>query len=692
LLDGAGHTLKPKVRCVMQLKNLGAGNPDGGLFTADQFDRQTGEAKDLGQPSRGVIEVKAPVEPVDDTATTGQITKYWDRYKLVLVTNLRDWLLLGEREGQRVTLERFSLAPTEAAFWALAEHPAKAQTEQGEAFSDFLARVLLHNAPLADPKDLAALLASYAREARHRVEHTTDVAAKQLEALQQSLESSLGVTFSANEGGHFFRSTLVQTLFYGVFSAWVLRRENAAPGQTLGPFDWKSAAHSLNVPMIAALFGQLSQPAKLKALNLTEVLDWAADALNRVDQAAFFKTFESTRSIQYFYEPFLAAFDPQLRKSLGVWYTPEETAVALMVRNSNAASTGTVLYRDWWGTSKRSDLLASLDEVARDTQSSLATPSQINRLRFQSSQISTHYSSWPAVADFSSNAPQNGPIERRGNTLVVMKSATATLDRLKDYLNPLVSNADVAALEPIWMQNAGEFKAEKSRKQILSRKAQYNAASTVSYPFKPFDVQSAYLDNLIAPLFSRPAPELLAASKTPGIRFFITRDTADKDVEGPPFLMSNLVCDYDCISGHARHFPTVLGTASKVRQQEIETNWLGSQQTAALICVVPVRMTEAWLVANEKPIRSAVGNPNGTESLGLPPVKDIESLPDPKEILFAALKAASGLNASRKRRFNPHQFRHRVRELTDDLEPLRKLSSFKHLEAQVQRLLVKSNS
>ncbi len=324
LLDGVGHTLKPKVRCVMQLKNLGAGNPDGGLFTPDQFDRKTGEAKDLGKPSRGVIEVKAPAEPVDDTATTGQITKYWDRYKLVLVTNLRDWLLLGERQGQRVTLERFSLATNETSFWALAAHPSKAQTEQGEAFQDFLARVLLHNAPLADPKDLAALLASYAREARHRVEHASDAAAKQLEALQQSLESSLGVTFNANEGGHFFRSTLVQTLFYGVFSAWVLRREQAGPGQILGPFDWKSAAHSLNVPMIAALFGQLSQPSKLKALNLTEVLDWAADALNRVDQAAFFKTFESTRSIQYFYEPFLAAFDPKLRKSLGVWYTPEE--------------------------------------------------------------------------------------------------------------------------------------------------------------------------------------------------------------------------------------------------------------------------------------------------------------------------------------------------------------------------------
>lgn len=129
------------------------------------------------------------------------------------------------------------------------------------------------------------------------------------------------------------------------------------------------------------------------------------------------------------------------------------------------------------------------------------------------------------------------------------------------------------------------------------------------------------------------------------------------------------------------------GIEAALRQEEIETSWPTSPQTAILICVVPVRMTEAWLVANEKPIRLAVGNPNGVESLGLPAVKNIESSPDPKEILFAALKAASGLNASRKQRFNPHQYRHRVSELTDDLEPLRKLSSFRHLEAQVQKHL-----
>lgn len=123
----------------------------------------------------------------------------------------------------------------------------------------------------------------------------------------------------------------------------------------------------------------------------------------------------------------------------------------------------------------------------------------------------------------------------------------------------------------------------------------------------------------------------------------------------------------------------------EVRQLEIESSWPQNQQSAVLICVIPVRMTEAWLITNAEPIRLAVGNPHGKDKLDLPAAKDIESSPDPKEILFAALKTASGLNARRKARFNPHQFRHRVSELIDDLAPLRLLASFKHLEAQVKK-------
>jgi predicted helicase len=55
-----------------------------------------------------------------------------------------------------------------------------------------------------------------------------------------------------------------------------------------------------------------------------EVLDWTAAALNRVQRPAFFEKFLETHAVQYFYEPFLEAFDPELRKELGVWYTPPE--------------------------------------------------------------------------------------------------------------------------------------------------------------------------------------------------------------------------------------------------------------------------------------------------------------------------------------------------------------------------------
>jgi predicted helicase len=62
----------------------------------------------------------------------------------------------------------------------------------------------------------------------------------------------------------------------------------------------------------------------MESMDLNEVLDWAAATLNRVERGKFFDTFEERHAVQYFYEPFLEAFDPELRKDLGVWYTPTE--------------------------------------------------------------------------------------------------------------------------------------------------------------------------------------------------------------------------------------------------------------------------------------------------------------------------------------------------------------------------------
>jgi len=345
LLTEIGKTLSPKVRCVITLANRGAGLPDGGLFSADQFRRKAHDtdAKTnpflVQNPSRGVIEAKPPAADVLKITETEQVERYWKCYGMVLVTNFRAFALIGKgATGQPRILESFTLAESETEFRRYTIQPHLA-AERGERLLEYLKRVLLHNAPLMAPQDVAAILASYAHDARRRIE-TADIPA--LTGLRQALEEALGLRFEGEKGEHFFRSTLIQTLFYGVFSAWVLwaRQHDAKPaGETgfagalheaaepyriTGHFDWRSAHWLLRVPMLRALFVQVADPGRLGALGLIEVLDWTAAALNRVDRTAFFQSFDEGHAVQYFYEPFLKAFDPELRKELGVWYTPEE--------------------------------------------------------------------------------------------------------------------------------------------------------------------------------------------------------------------------------------------------------------------------------------------------------------------------------------------------------------------------------
>ncbi|MCH7701286.1 MAG: N-6 DNA methylase [Planctomycetes bacterium] len=323
LLNEVGGKLKPKVRAVAQLANTGAGQPDFGFYTANQFQRARDNRPIEGAPpERGVVEVKPWADDSFLTAEGRQVSKYWKKYGLVLVTNFRDFVLLGRDENAKpVRLETYRMAKSEKGFRALRAHPRKAANEQGDRLLDFLRRVLLYEAALTQPEDLAWFLASYAREARYRVEAAKDLPA--LAGFKKALEEALGMTFEGEKGEHFFQATLVQTLFYGVFSSWVLwSRDNGA--QPKARFDWHNAAWTLHVPMIASLFNQIATPQKLRPLGVAEVLDWVGAALNRVDRPAFFDKFEEEHAVQYFYEPFLKAYDPELRKELGVWYTPPE--------------------------------------------------------------------------------------------------------------------------------------------------------------------------------------------------------------------------------------------------------------------------------------------------------------------------------------------------------------------------------
>lgn len=331
LINAIGTELKPKVFCVSQLADQGAGHPDFGLYTANQC--QKGTPKAGQKPERGVVEVKSTADDTWFTADTKQVSKYWDAYRLVLVTNYRDFLLVGEsRDGHSEKLEGFRLAASEDEFWNRISKPVQFAEDVGQAFAEYIKRTLTQSVSLREPKDIAWFLASYARDALVRVEEKGDVPA--LAAVRTALEEALGVQFEGKKGDHFFHSTLVQTLFYGVFSAWVLwSRQTPPPTQS---FDWRSAVWHLRVPMLQALFQQVSDPTKLKALDLVQLLDWAGAALNRVDVSEFFARFKDAEAVQYFYEPFLEAFDPELRKELGVWYTPPEVVTYMVARVDKA--------------------------------------------------------------------------------------------------------------------------------------------------------------------------------------------------------------------------------------------------------------------------------------------------------------------------------------------------------------------
>ncbi|MBI3909691.1 MAG: hypothetical protein HY320_02005 [Armatimonadetes bacterium] len=100
------------------------------------------------------------------------------------------------------------------------------------------------------------------------------------------------------------------------------------------------------------------------------------------------------------------------------------------------------------------------------------------------------------------------------------------------------------------------------------------------------------------------------------------------------------------------------------------------------VCVVPVRMTEAWLLFDEGALRRAAGNPNGQQALELPSLSSLEDHPNPKGVLKECLKCASGLRGRRLCQFQiPPR---RVADLIGDFSPLRGLPAFQRLEAGIQ--------
>lgn len=106
-----------------------------------------------------------------------------------------------------------------------------------------------------------------------------------------------------------------------------------------------------------------------------------------------------------------------------------------------------------------------------------------------------------------------------------------------------------------------------------------------------------------------------------------------------------------------------------------------NHDTRPYVCVVPVKMQEAWLLFDEAAIRQAAGNPKGRRRLDLPSLRKTEKLADPKQALHEALRTATEFSGRKLKKFD---VRHSVRQVAayiENFSPLRALSAFELLES-----------
>lgn len=117
-----------------------------------------------------------------------------------------------------------------------------------------------------------------------------------------------------------FADIYAQTIAYGMFAARL-------HDDTLQDFSRQEAANLIpkSNPFLRKLFQYVS------GYDIDSRIEWIVTALADVFRATdvkalltnFGKSTQTTDPIIHFYENFLAEYDPKLRKSRGVWYTPE---------------------------------------------------------------------------------------------------------------------------------------------------------------------------------------------------------------------------------------------------------------------------------------------------------------------------------------------------------------------------------
>lgn len=275
----------------------------------------------------GYIEAKDVNIPLDRVEDDEQLRRYRGTLRSLILTDYLEFRLY--RDGEHVQTARLAKWQKNGVLKSSAEGIERVNTLLTWFFQSEVPTV-------ANPRELAERMAHLARMIRDLIVQAFLQEAEQGELhgqLQAFRKVLLGEELTTAE----FADMYAQTICYGLFAA----RCN----HVRGGFNREDAAKELpkTNPFLRKLFQHIA------GHDLDERVAWAVDdlayLLARADMAAILEDFgKATRGedpIVHFYETFLAAYDPKLRETRGVYYTPEPV-VSYIVRSVDA-----ILKRDF---------------------------------------------------------------------------------------------------------------------------------------------------------------------------------------------------------------------------------------------------------------------------------------------------------------------------------------------------------
>ncbi|WP_428355505.1 type ISP restriction/modification enzyme [Methyloprofundus sp.] len=259
----------------------------------------------------GYIEAKDIGKPLNSKEYKEQFTRYKNSLTNLIITDYLQFEFY--KEGEKVA--HISLAN-------ITSEGITPSTENFQNFIDLIQDFATYvGQTLKSPSKLAGMMAGKAKLLAAIIESAlnSDEQHQHDSTLQEQMQAFKAILIhdiSAKE----FADVYAQTIAYGMFAARL-------HDPTLPTFSRQEAAELIpkSNPFLRNLFQYIA------GYDLDERIVWIVDSLADIfratDVAAILNNFgKETRQndpIIHFYETFLAAYDPKLRKSRGVWYTPE---------------------------------------------------------------------------------------------------------------------------------------------------------------------------------------------------------------------------------------------------------------------------------------------------------------------------------------------------------------------------------